>query len=232
MLKLESISVSVGGAKILTDVTLEVSSGEIVGVLGPNGAGKTTILNAVAGRMKVQSGEVIVDGENWGGLSTAQRARRGLGYVPEGRGLFPNLSVDENLRIVRVPLDEQLLERLMGLFPQLLERRRLRSGSLSGGEQQMLALARAFAARPKLLLLDEPTLGLSPTIVERVAAVIRVAAESGHTVILAEQNAVFTRAVSDRVYLIGGGRVHRQIAKSETVDVADFLGIVAKVAAA
>lgn len=225
MLELHEVSVSAGDWMILEGVSIEAREGEVVGVLGPNGAGKSTLLNAIVGRMPVSSGRLEVMGEEWSQLKRHDRIRRGLGFVPEDRGLFANLSIREHLRLLRGNIDQDLLDELFEVFPNLVERRDLRAGSLSGGEQQMLAIARALAGRPRLLLLDEPTLGLAPRIIDDVRHVLQRFARQGRATVVAEQNAVFAAEVCDRMYLLRAGEVQREIGRDERLEVSELLGL-------
>ena len=212
MLELERVNVHYGKNQVLRDVTLSVAAGEIVALIGANAAGKTTTLRATLGLKGLTSGEIRFDGEPITRASTPERVRRRLVLVPEGRQVFVKLTVAENLlmgaysRPDRDRLDRDL-ERVYGLFPRLAERRRQLAGSMSGGEQQMLAIARGLMAQPRCLLLDEPTLGLAPIIVDEIARIVRRLAEEGMTILLAEQNAAMALSCASRAYVLESGRL-------------------------
>ena len=212
MLRLERVSSGYGRSPVLHEVSLEVRSREIVALIGSNGAGKSTLLNTVMGLVAVSSGKVLLEERPIGSLATPEIVRAGLAQVPERRQLFGAMSVEENLRLgayartaarsVRETLEEQFR-----LFPILAERRRQAAQTLSGGEQQMLAIARAMMSRPRLLLLDEPSLGLAPLMVERIMQLIRSLRDAGSTVLLVEQNARAALDVADRGYVLDNGRI-------------------------
>jgi len=212
MLELERVDVHYGKNQVLRGVTLSVAAGEIVALIGANAAGKTTTLRATLGLKALTSGEIRFDGATITRAPTPERVRRRLVLVPEGRQVFVKFTVAENLlmgaysREDRNRLDEDL-ERVYGLFPRLAERRRQLAGSMSGGEQQMLAIARGLMARPRCLLLDEPTLGLAPIIVDEIARIVRRLAEEGMTVLLAEQNAAMALSCASRAYVLESGRL-------------------------
>lgn len=192
-------------------VSLHVAEGETVALLGPNGAGKTTFLSAVAGLVSATSGKVKFQGKNITGLPPERIARKGLALVPESRRIFKTLTVTENLVVGASPLsrssESEGLERAYERFPILLERRSLKAGLLSGGEQQQLAIARALMSRPALLLLDEPSLGLAPKLVSSIFETIRDLKRDGVTMLLVEQNARKAIRIADRVYILRGGRL-------------------------
>ena len=204
-----------GGSTALADVTLAVSAGEMVGVVGANGAGKSTLVNALAGWSRGRpstSGDIWLDGEPVAGIPAHERARRGLVLVPEGKGIFHELTVEENLTLVRPPDDAAgrhvwTRDDVLGLFPRLGERRRQRGGALSGGERQMLALARALLAAPRVLVLDEPSIGLAPRLVLDLLVTVRGLVDRGLPVLLVEQNVRAAFQVVDQVFLLERGRV-------------------------
>ena len=210
LLELRDVEARYGAIKALHGVSLDVDEGELVAVLGANGAGKTTTLRAISGTVR-RSGELLFAGERLPRAPEAV-ARRGVAHVPEGRGTFAELSVRDNLRLGaytrrgREPRDD--LRRVFAFFPRLEERRDQQAGTLSGGEQQMLALGRAMMARPRLLLLDEPSLGLAPLVVKEIfAALMRMNAADGVTVVVVEQNATLALSASARAFVLEVGRV-------------------------
>jgi branched-chain amino acid transport system ATP-binding protein len=212
LLELEDVEARYGAVKALHGVSLTVGDGEIVSVLGANGAGKTTTLRAVSGTV-TKSGAVVFDGRRIGRLPAEAIARLGIAHVPEGRGTFTDLTVDENLRLgAYVRRDRDAVKRdyarVLELFPILGQRRDQAAGTLSGGEQQMLALARALVGRPRLLMLDEPSLGLAPTIVQELFRIVtELNAEDGVTVLVVEQNANVALDAAARAYVLEVGRV-------------------------
>jgi branched-chain amino acid transport system ATP-binding protein len=212
LLTLENLQVSYGGIRAVKGVDLEVGQGELVCLIGANGAGKTTTLRAVTGLVRAAGGRILYEGVDIAGLRVHEIARRGLALVPEGRGVFAQLSIEENLAMGAYARNDRAavaadVERAFTLFPRLKERRSQTAGTLSGGEQQMLAIARALMSRPKLLLLDEPSMGLAPLMVERIFEVIRTIAAEGVTMLLVEQNARLALEVSHRGYVLEGGLV-------------------------
>ena len=212
LLALESLQVAYGGIRAVKGVDLTVEAGELVCLIGANGAGKTTTLRAITGLVRAAAGRVLYEGADLAGRRVHEIARRGLAMVPEGRGVFAQLTIAENLAMgafarndrAAVASDE---ERVFTLFPRLKERRAQTAGTLSGGEQQMLAIARALMSRPKLLLLDEPSMGLAPLMVEKIFEVIRAIAAEGVTMLLVEQNARLALESSHRGYVLEGGVV-------------------------
>jgi branched-chain amino acid transport system ATP-binding protein len=204
--------VAYGDVRVLHDVSLAVAKGEIVSLVGANGAGKTTTLRAVSGLLPVLGGEVLFEGERITGQAPSRIVERGIGHVPEGRQLFTNMTVDENLAMgAYLPRAKAVLSEsrdwVVSLFPRLAERPQQVAGTLSGGEQQMLAIGRALMSRPRLLILDEPSLGLAPLMVKTIfEAVTRINAE-GTTVLLVEQNLVQSLRLSQRAYVVETGRI-------------------------
>jgi branched-chain amino acid transport system ATP-binding protein len=212
MLEIERLAVSYGEVAALRDVSLTISKAEIVTLIGGNGAGKTTTLKTVSGLLAPTAGGIRFEGHSIVGLSPDRIIARGIALVPEGRHVFPQLSVENNLVVgsylVRDPaVVRDTLDQVYAMFPQLKERRRQLGETLSGGEQQMLALGRAIMSRPRLMLLDEPSLGLAPRVVEEVAKAILAFRRSGVTILLVEQNARVALALSERGYVIETGRV-------------------------
>jgi branched-chain amino acid transport system ATP-binding protein len=212
LLRLEELQVAYGGIRAVKGIDLEVSAGELVCLIGANGAGKTTTLKAVTGLVRAAAGRIFYDGQDISGLRVHEIARRGLALVPEGRGVFAQLTIEENLAMGAYARDDRGavaadVERAFTLFPRLKERRLQTAGTLSGGEQQMLAIARALMSRPKLLLLDEPSMGLAPLMVERIFEVVRSIAAEGVTMLLVEQNARLALETSHRGYVLEGGLV-------------------------
>ncbi|HEY6821626.1 MAG TPA: ABC transporter ATP-binding protein [Burkholderiales bacterium] len=212
MLELERVNVHYGKNHVLKEVSLSVGAGEIVALIGANAAGKSTTLRTALGLKAVTSGAVRLDGGELSSASTPERVRRRLVLVPEGRQVFVKFTVAENLlmggysRADRARLEPDI-ERMYALFPRLKERRRQLAGSMSGGEQQMLAIARGLMAQPRVLLLDEPTLGLAPIIVEEIARTVRALAAEGMTLLLAEQNAAMALSCANRAYVLESGRI-------------------------
>ena len=212
LLALEGLKVSYGGIQAVKGIDLVVGKGELVCLIGANGAGKTTTLKGVTGRQPVSGGTVRYDGEDVTGRPAFELVRRGLAMVPEGRGVFGALSIEENLamgayiRSDKAGIREDV-ERAFALFPRLKERRRQTAGTLSGGEQQMLAMARALMSRPRLLLLDEPSMGLAPLMVQKVFETVIAVSREGVTILLIEQNAKLALEVSHRGYVMESGTI-------------------------
>ncbi|WP_026841898.1 ABC transporter ATP-binding protein [Citrifermentans bremense] len=217
MLKIKNINAYYGKVHALKNVSLHLNRGEIVTLIGANGAGKTTLLNTLSAIIPTASGEMVLEGKNIAGLAADRVVSLGLSQVPEGRQVFNPLTVEENLELgaylryrmggQRQEISEDL-ERMFQMFPRLKERRRQAAGTLSGGEQQMLAIGRALMARPKLLLLDEPSMGLAPLVVQDIFKVIRMLREEeGTSILLVEQNARAALKVADRGYVLETGKV-------------------------
>ncbi len=211
MLELRQITTNYGAIRALNEVSLKVNQGEIVSLIGANGAGKTTLLMTVCGNPRASSGSVWFEGENITNLASHLIMRKGIAISPEGRRVFPDLTVAENLKMGGFFLEkaeiESGMEHVFGLFPRLRERASQRSGLMSGGEQQMLAIGRALMSKPRLLLLDEPTLGLAPLIIAQIFEIIKTIRSEGVTVFLVEQNANKALAIADRGYVLENGRV-------------------------
>jgi branched-chain amino acid transport system ATP-binding protein len=212
LLTVDSLTVAYGAVVAVRDVSLEVATGEVVAALGPNGAGKSTLLRALAGGLKAQQGSVTFDGGLLTGLAPEVVLRKGVALVPEGRKVFPNLTVEENLTIggiARADHDDLRAdtERWLARFPILGERAGQLAGTLSGGEQQQLVIARALMSRPRMLLLDEPSLGLAPIFVDRIFEMIRELRSQGVTILLVEQNVHRALEIADRAYVLSVGRV-------------------------
>lgn len=212
MLKVENIVAAYGQITALKGVTLEVDAGEVVAILGANGAGKSTMLRAISGLVRPRSGQILFEGRRLDRLRPHEIAGLGVVQCPEGRRLFANLTVLENLEMGAYTRSDRQgiaedMARVCALFPVLAARRAQRAGTLSGGEQQMLALGRALMARPRLLLLDEPSLGLAPILIEQIFATIRQIREQGVTILLVEQNAHVALEIADRGYVLETGKV-------------------------
>ncbi len=212
LLQAQGLKISYGGINAVKGIDLEVNEGEMVALIGANGAGKTTTLKAICGIVPVRDGKVRYKGEDVTGMPSYALVERGLALVPEGRGVFGRLTVEENLdmgayaRRDRAALKSELA-RIYELFPRLKERRRQTAGTMSGGEQQMLAIGRALMSAPRLLLLDEPSMGLAPLMVQRIFDTIRKVASEGVTVLLVEQNAKLALEVSSRGYVMESGLI-------------------------
>ncbi|MDX2017154.1 MAG: ABC transporter ATP-binding protein [Planctomycetota bacterium] len=236
MLDVKSLQVSYGAIRAIHDVSLTVNQGEIVTLIGCNGAGKTTTLRAVSGMVKASGGSILFEGQALTKVAPHDIVRLGIAQSPEGRGIFANMSVEENLELgayargsgesAQIREDR---EKGLTLFPRLRERLKQNAGTLSGGEQQMLAIARALMARPRLLLLDEPSLGLAPQIVQTIFKIIRDINQTGTTILLVEQNAHQALKVAHRAYVLEVGRIvlegeAKKLAESDDVRKA-YLGV-------
>lgn len=212
MLKVDSINVYYGNIQALKGVSLEINRGEIVTLIGANGAGKSTLLKTISGLLKPKQGEIHHENVSLVGKPAQWIVKRGISHVPEGRRIFANMSVEENLELGAYVRKDKLgikedFAKVYRLFPRLEERRKQQAGTLSGGEQQMLAMGRALMARPKLLLLDEPSMGLSPLLVKTIFHIIEEINRDGTTILLVEQNANMALSIADRAYVIETGRV-------------------------
>ena len=212
MLEIKDLEVGFGGITALKGISLSVNDGEIVTLIGANGAGKTTTLRTVSGLIRPRAGKVFVDGRDVTKLSAQARVKQGLVQVPEGRRVFPQMSVLENLELgAYLRKDSKAvasdLDQVFTRFPRLADRRKQHAGTLSGGEQQMLAIGRALMGRPKILLLDEPSMGLAPLLVQEVFSIVGEINRAGTTVLLVEQNANMALQVADRGYVLETGRI-------------------------
>lgn len=212
MLKVNDINVYYGNIQALKGVSLEVNEGEIVTLIGANGAGKSTLLKTLSGLLKAKQGTIEYMGSSIVKKPAQSIVKAGISHVPEGRRVFSNMTVEENLELGAYLRNDRAgiladKERVFKLFPRLLERRKQASGTLSGGEQQMLAMGRAIMARPKLLLMDEPSMGLAPLMVKTIFQIIKEINEAGTTILLVEQNAHMALSIADRAYVIETGRV-------------------------
>jgi branched-chain amino acid transport system ATP-binding protein len=223
VLKIKSLSVAYGGLQALSGVTLDVEQGEFVAVVGPNGAGKTTLFKAISGVVPPQGGEISYKGMDLMSVSPAERAQRGIAHVPEGRQVFASLTVMENLEMGAYTRNgrarwQELLPTILTLFPVLEERRSQLAGTLSGGEQQMLAIGRGLASAPELLLLDEPSMGLAPAVVDAIFERIhQIHRDHGLTILLVEQRVAEALESCDRGYVLETGRVVMQGRHDELV---------------
>ncbi len=212
LLEARNLHIGYGDAPAVWDVSLDVGAGEIVSVIGPNGAGKTTLINAIAGLLRCRQGELRFDGVDMTCVRAHDYCSHGIALVPEGRRLFAKMSVEENLELgcylpaARAGRD-QSLERVYGLFPILRDKRAQPAGELSGGQQQMVAIGRALMARPRIVLFDEPSLGLAPTIVDDMFEIIARVREAGAAVLLVEQNVLKALGIADRAYVLEQGRI-------------------------
>lgn len=212
MLKIEDINVYYGNIQALKGVSMEINEGEIVTLIGANGAGKSTLLKTISGLLKPKQGKVLFEGDSIGGKAAQAIVKLGISHVPEGRRVFANMTVAENLELgayLRKDKDDihKDMEKVYELFPRLLERIKQQAGTLSGGEQQMLAMGRALMAKPRLLLLDEPSMGLAPLLVKQIFNIIQEISESGTTILLVEQNANLALSIADRAYVVETGRI-------------------------
>lgn len=210
MLKVQELQVNYGGIRAVKNISFEVPDGSIVTLVGANGAGKSTTLRTIAGQVKAQAGSITYNGEELLGKPSDEIVKRGITLVPEGRRVFPDMTVLENMKIGAYLRHDKLdddIEWCYELFPRLKERHWQLAGTLSGGEQQMLAMGRALMSHPKLLMLDEPSMGLAPILVEQIFGIIRELHASGTTILLVEQNAQAALEVADRAYVLETGRI-------------------------
>jgi branched-chain amino acid transport system ATP-binding protein len=231
LLEARSLDTYYGQRQALYGLSLKIAKGETIGLMGRNGMGKTTLVRTLVGLLRPRRGQVLLDGEDITALPTYAIAQRGVAYVPEGRGIFANLSVAENLSIAEAGSTpgDWTLPRVLELFPRLAQRLTHHGDQLSGGEQQMLAIGRILRTGARLLLLDEPTEGLAPVIIQQIGKTIRALKEQGFTILLVEQNFRFASTVADRYYVMEHGRIIDQFANAEldaNVDkLHDYLGV-------
>lgn len=231
ILQVDRLRSGYGSIPILSGVTLDVEQGEFLGILGHNGMGKTTLMNALMGHLPATSGTIRFDGQDITKIPPHKRALAGLGLVPQGRQIFPDLSVQENLRMGMAGSKTEssdLIDEILSLFPRLQRLLDRRGGALSGGEQQLLALARCLCARPKLILLDEPTEGIQPSILEEIVDTLKTLRKRGLSLVLVEQNLDFIAALSGRVLIIQKGAITGELLPQDLKNpetVAEFVGM-------
>ena len=212
MLKIDNIHVYYGAIHAVKGVSLEVNDGEIVALIGANGAGKSTVLKTISGLMHPRSGSIQFDGQDISHTDAYKLVRHGLAHVPEGRRIYLQMTVQENLEMgafTKKEVSKEDLERMFTLFPRLKERRKQIAGTLSGGAQQMLAMSRALMSHPKLLMLDEPSMGLAPILVDQIFDIIKELHAAGTTILLVEQNATKALQIADRAYVLETGNITR-----------------------
>ncbi|MDR7254572.1 branched-chain amino acid transport system ATP-binding protein [Nocardioides sp. BE266] len=223
LLELNEAVLNYGKIQALHGISVQVNEGEVVSLIGANGAGKTSTMRALSGVRGLASGTVVFDGEDVTKLRADQRLRKGLVLCPEGRGIFPGMTVTENLnmgaytRKDKAAIDEDY-DRVFGLFPRLLERKKQVAGTMSGGEQQMLAIGRALMSRPKLLMLDEPSMGLAPMLIQQIFDIITEISQQGTTILVVEQNAKQALSRSDRAYVLETGKIVKTGTGTELLD--------------
>ena len=211
MLKVENINVYYGAIHAIKDVSFEVEEGEIVTLIGANGAGKSTILKTISGLLHTRTGSIHYEGKDLRGIAPHNIVKMGVAHVPEGRRMFARMTVEENLQMGAFTQPSSSvadsLENVYSRFPRLKERRRQEAGTLSGGEQQMLAMGRALMSKPKLMMMDEPSMGLAPILVEQIFDIIKELNQAGSTILLVEQNALMALSVANRGYVLETGRI-------------------------
>ncbi|MEM7522180.1 MAG: ABC transporter ATP-binding protein [Pseudomonadota bacterium] len=234
LLEISGLRASYGVVPALHDVSFHAKPGEVVGILGHNGMGKTTLLRAIMGFVKVTGGDIVFEGDSIRGRSVHQRAAAGLGLVPQGRDIFPNLTVEENMMVGVAAAGGDMAARIkeaLTMFPRLERLIDRRGGALSGGEQQLLALARCLCRQPKLMLLDEPTEGIQPSIIDEIAETLQGLAAKGEvTIVLVEQNLDFITSLAERVYAISNGVLDSEIPREQLADskaVSEYMGFAA-----
>ncbi|MDP1793101.1 MAG: ABC transporter ATP-binding protein [Acidimicrobiales bacterium] len=213
LLELRDLAVSYGPINALKNINLSVEAGQIVTLIGANGAGKTTTLKTISGLLKPTTGDIVFDGESIVGVPAHKLPKLGIGHAPEGRGMFPGMSVTENLEMgayLRKGSLKDSFDRVFTLFPRLAERRKQATGTLSGGEQQMVAIGRALMSEPKLLLLDEPSMGLAPRLVAQIFSIVTEINQQGTTILLVEQNAAQALRRAHHAYILATGEVVRE----------------------
>lgn len=217
MLDVESINTYYGKSHILHDVSFEAGNDEVVALLGRNGVGKTTTMKSIIGLTPPKTGTIRFQGEVISGDSPSEIANRGIGYVPQDRGMFPDLTVEENLQmgLGTADRDETVVAEIFDRFPRVEERLSQKAGTLSGGEQQMVAMARALMRDPQLVLMDEPTEGLMPSLIPEIGEITQEIADSGYSIIIVEQNVDLVLDIADRVYMMDNGRIHEQATPAE-----------------
>jgi branched-chain amino acid transport system ATP-binding protein len=217
MLTVDSIDTYYGKSHILHDVSFEAGNDEVVALLGRNGVGKTTTMKSIIGLTPPRHGTITFDGEVISGKPASTIANRGIGYVPQDRGIFPDLTVEENLQmgLGTADRDEGIVDEIYRRFPRVEERLTQQAGTLSGGEQQMVAMARALMRDPKLVLMDEPTEGLMPSLIPEIAEITEEIADSGYSIVIVEQNVDLVLDIADRIYLMDNGRIHEQATPAE-----------------
>lgn len=228
LLQVQALEVSYGPVLALRGIDLEVSAGEIVGLVGANGAGKSTLLRAISGLVRPRGGSIQFSKIELAGMASTRIVGSGIAHVPEGRRVWPDMSVGENLQLggVRCSNDEEesdRLESVLCLFPELRSRVKQKAGTLSGGEQQMLAIGRGLMSRPKLLMLDEPSLGLAPVVVQRLKDLFKTLRSDGLTILLSEQNARLALGATDRAYVLAEGRILASGTPRELMNNADLI---------
>lgn len=225
MLEIKNLSVSYGMIEAVKNVNITINDNEICSLIGANGAGKTTIMHTISGLLSPTSGEILLDGENLLKMSSEEIVKRGIIQVPEGRRIFQKMSVNENILLgayQRKNIEDEEYDYIYSLFPILKERSKQLAGTLSGGEQQMLAMARALVGKPKIMLLDEPSMGLAPLLVKNIFDIIKTINEKGTTIFLVEQNANMALAIASHAYVMETGKIAlegtgKELAKSEKV---------------
>nr|WP_297688446.1 ABC transporter ATP-binding protein [uncultured Anaerococcus sp.] len=216
ILRVENLSVYYGNIRALKGISLKVEEGEVVSLIGANGAGKTTTLQTISGLLDAKEGDILFNEKSIKKEKTYQITREGIAQVPEGRRVFAGLSVEDNLKLGTIAVDrsdeenQKELKKIYELFPVLEERKNQKAGTLSGGEQQMLAMGRALLTNPKVLLLDEPSMGLSPLFVDKIFDTIRILKEEGRTILLVEQNANLALDIADRAYVLETGKIVKE----------------------